>query len=173
MLCATLRHWGAGDDARASGEESAGAASSVASGDAVAEGAASAASGESRRTAHLGRFADHVRHVAGLYRSRCATFASLAREYLPADKVQLAVPEAGMFFWIKTTLEDTTALVKTAAEESKVLLLPGHVFCPKNADGTPRKSPFIRASFSMLDAAAMEEALKRLGHCLREIPAAT
>jgi len=164
-LCATLRVWGAGETCIVGGSSS-----TTSDDDSIAavKAEAEAVVPPLRQIAHLGRFEEHVRHVAGLYRSRCATFLRHAMRLLPADMVTLDIPSAGMFCWIKTNLVDTQELVKIAAEKSKVLLLPGAVFMPKASDGSPSPSQFIRASFSKLDDKDTSEALQRLGACLRD-----
>jgi tryptophan aminotransferase len=92
------------------------------------------------------------------------------------------VPEAGMFVWSVPPLplprragtdwrrfkllvegDDAEALVRTHALERGVLALPGTVFLP---DG--RKTAYVRASFSLLDEAEVEEACRRLADTVRE-----
>jgi tryptophan aminotransferase len=53
--------------------------------------------------------------------------------------------------------------VRTHALERGVLALPGTVFLP---DG--RKTAYVRASFSLLDEAEVEEACRRLADTVRE-----
>ena len=53
--------------------------------------------------------------------------------------------------------EDSESLIRGKALEKGVLALPGTVFLP---DGG--KTPYVRAAFSLLDEADVEEAIKRL-----------
>ena len=53
--------------------------------------------------------------------------------------------------------QDSESLVRTKALEKGVLALPGTVFLP---DGG--KTAYVRAAFSLLDEADVEEAIKRL-----------
>ena len=53
--------------------------------------------------------------------------------------------------------------IRTKALEKGVLALPGTVFLP---DGG--KTPYVRASFSLLDEADVEEAIKRLAAVVLE-----
>ena len=100
---------------------------------------------------------------------------------------QWDTPEAGMFFWfvpqrdnrliqgisdschrfrfklllkepgLEGEEEDSESLIRGKALEKGVLALPGTVFLP---DGG--KTPYVRAAFSLLDEADVEEAIKRL-----------
>jgi tryptophan aminotransferase len=58
--------------------------------------------------------------------------------------------------------DDSEALVRTKALENGVLALPGTVFLP---DG--RKTAYVRASFSVIGEAEIDEACRRLGETLR------
>lgn len=54
--------------------------------------------------------------------------------------------------------EDSEAVIRTHALEKGVLALPGTVFLPNG-----RKTAYVRASFSILGDAEIDEALRRLG----------
>ena len=59
--------------------------------------------------------------------------------------------------------QDSESLIRTKAVEKGVLALPGTVFLP---DGG--KTAYVRASFSLLDEAEVEEATKRLREVVLE-----
>lgn len=58
---------------------------------------------------------------------------------------------------------DSDAVIRTTALEHGVLALPGTVFYPGK-----RKSAYVRASFSVLDDAQTDEALRRLRGAILE-----
>ena len=58
---------------------------------------------------------------------------------------------------------DSDYIIRTAAVERGVLALPGAVFYPN-----PRKTPYARASFSLLPESQVDEALRRLREVVLE-----
>ena len=58
---------------------------------------------------------------------------------------------------------DSDYIIRTAAVERGVLALPGAVFYPN-----PRKTPYARASFSLLPESQVDEALRRLREVILE-----
>ena len=82
-----------------------------------------------------------------------------------------SVPEAGMFFWFRLLIgvdgdgavEDSDQIVRTRAFERGVLALPGAVFMPGG-----EKTGYVRASFSLLEEADVQEAVKRLRSVVEE-----
>ena len=58
---------------------------------------------------------------------------------------------------------DSNALIRSKAFERGVLALPGTVFYPNK-----RTSAYVRASFSTLDEAEVNEALRRLKEAIIE-----
>lgn len=63
---------------------------------------------------------------------------------------------------------DSDYLVRTTALERGVLALPGAVFYPN-----PRKTAYVRASFSLLPESQVNEALRRLREVIVEARRAT
>lgn len=59
---------------------------------------------------------------------------------------------------------DSEALIRTNALAAGVLALPGNAFLP----GKGRRTGYVRASFSLLGEADVEEACRRLGNVVRE-----
>jgi tryptophan aminotransferase len=58
---------------------------------------------------------------------------------------------------LKAGNEDSAAVIRTKAFEKGVLALPGTVFLPNG-----RTTAYVRASFSVVEEADVEEAVKRL-----------
>ncbi|OSD06627.1 PLP-dependent transferase [Trametes coccinea BRFM310] len=106
----------------------------------------------------------HVDRVAQFYHAKRDVFEGLMKKYLDG-LAEWNTPEAGMFFWFKLKLNgedaegegDSEAVIRTKALENGVLALPGTVFHPGG-----RKTAYVRASFSLLPADQVEEALRRL-----------
>ncbi|EJF64889.1 PLP-dependent transferase [Dichomitus squalens LYAD-421 SS1] len=110
-------------------------------------------------------FKAHTLTVSQFYKEKRDVFERYMKKHLDG-LAQWNTPEAGMFFWFKLLLkepstegeeEDSEALIRGRALEKGVLALPGTVFLP---DGG--KTPYVRAAFSLLDEADVEEAIKRL-----------
>ncbi|KAI0749623.1 PLP-dependent transferase [Daedaleopsis nitida] len=127
-------------------------------------------------------FKAHTLAVSQFYRGKRDVFEKYMKQYLDGLAVWDA-PEAGMFFWWVTPRlplvefssqvmyrfklllpsadgegeQDSESLIRTRAVEKGVLALPGTVFLPNGG-----KTPYVRASFSLLDEADVEEAIKRL-----------
>ena len=76
-------------------------------------------------------------------------------------------PESGMFFWFRLKLnndaEDSEEIIRNKAFKNGVLALPGTSFMP---DG--KRTPYVRASFSLLEPDTVDEALKRMREVLLE-----
>ncbi|KAI0326947.1 PLP-dependent transferase [Cubamyces sp. BRFM 1775] len=117
-------------------------------------------------------FKAHTHAVSQFYKGKRDVFERLMKKHLDG-LAQWDTPEAGMFFWFKLLLkspgaegaeeEDSESLIRTKALEKGVLALPGTVFLP---DGG--KTAYVRAAFSLLDEADVEEAIKRLREVVLE-----
>ena len=124
--------------------------------------------------------------MSQFYKQKRDVFERYMKEHLDG-LAQWDTPEAGMFFWfvplrdnclierssesvhhsrfklllkepgLEGEEEDSESLIRGKALEKGVLALPGTVFLP---DGG--KTPYVRAAFSLLDEADVEEAIKRL-----------
>ncbi|THV04496.1 PLP-dependent transferase [Dendrothele bispora CBS 962.96] len=110
----------------------------------------------------------HTEHVSQFYREKRDVFQKAMKKHMSglAEWVQ---PEAGMFFWFKlcgneenANDTDSKALIEGPAFTNGVLALPGTVFLPNG-----RKSPYVRASFSVPSEEEVEEALRRLGETIK------
>ncbi|KAF9260120.1 PLP-dependent transferase [Marasmius fiardii PR-910] len=116
----------------------------------------------------------HADQVAAFYKRKSDVFETYMQKYLgvgaSGEDIPLAKwekPKAGLFFWFKIIDDlssqsdegDSEALVRTKAFKNGVLALPGTVFLPGDE---PKKTGYVRASFSLLDEGDVEEAMKRL-----------
>ncbi|KAH9928352.1 pyridoxal phosphate-dependent transferase [Fomitopsis serialis] len=112
-------------------------------------------------------------HTAQFYREKRDVFEAAMQRHL-AGLAEWTPPEAGMFFWFKLLLNepgsgeeaegDSEYIIRTTAVERGVLALPGATFYPN-----PRKTPFVRASFSLLPENQVDEALRRLREVVLEV----
>lgn len=106
-------------------------------------------------------FKTHTERVSQFYREKRDVFEAAMRHHLDG-LAEWDTPEAGMFFWFKLLIDsegegDSESIIRTNAVQRGVLALPGTVFLPSG-----RKTAYVRASFSLLPAEQVEEALKRL-----------
>ncbi|KAH9831639.1 PLP-dependent transferase [Rhodofomes roseus] len=117
-------------------------------------------------------FTAHTARVAQFYRQKRDVFEAAMQRHL-AGLAEWTSPEAGMFFWFKLLLNepgsgvegegDSEYIIRTTALERGVLALPGATFYPN-----PRKTPYVRASFSLLPEDQVDEALRRLREVVLE-----
>ncbi|ORZ33042.1 pyridoxal phosphate-dependent transferase [Catenaria anguillulae PL171] len=83
------------------------------------------------------RFLAHAARVASFYQSRRdALVRAIEAEGLVArGLVEVSVPQAGMFLWLKVPkVKDTGVVINKYARDAKVLLLPGLEFMPLGGD---------------------------------------
>ncbi|EIW57619.1 PLP-dependent transferase [Trametes versicolor FP-101664 SS1] len=117
-------------------------------------------------------FKVHTLAVSEFYKGKRDVFERFMKQYLDG-LAEWDTPEAGMFFWFKLLLnapgnesaeeQDSESLIRTKALEKGVLALPGTVFLPNG-----EKTAYVRAAFSLLDEADVEEAIKRLREAVLE-----
>ncbi|KAJ4479621.1 PLP-dependent transferase [Lentinula edodes] len=135
------------------------------------------------------KFFLHTRNVSEFYKKKRDVFERELQKWLgggapeegESDEGRLAEwvsPEAGMFFWFKLLVEpasaqpslaaleeqDSRTLIETHAFANGVLALPGTVFLPNGS-----KTPYVRASFSLLREEQVVEAMKRLRKTVLEV----
>jgi tryptophan aminotransferase len=116
-------------------------------------------------------FKAHTDFVSEFYREKRDQFENALRTHL-SGLAEWNTPCAGMFVWFKLLLndpdsasskandtveEDSEQVIRTRAVENGVLALPGTVFLPNGG-----LTPYVRASFSLLEEEAVNEAMKRL-----------
>ncbi|KAK1222004.1 hypothetical protein PQX77_015183 [Marasmius sp. AFHP31] len=108
-------------------------------------------------------FLTHTRGVSAFYGQKRDVFEQAMNTHLKG-LCEWVRPEAGMFFWFKLNVpgEDSDAMIRTKALENGVLALPGTVFLPKGG-----KTAYVRAAFSLLTPADVEEAVKRLAKTVK------
>jgi len=119
-------------------------------------------------------FKSHTEQISEFYRKKRDVFQAAMQRHL-GGLAEWTPPEAGMFFWFRLLLspsdnsnasesEDCSkSLIESGALRRGVLALPGTVFYPKG-----RTSAFVRASFSILEEADVNEALGRLREVILE-----
>ncbi|KIM33517.1 hypothetical protein M408DRAFT_326211 [Serendipita vermifera MAFF 305830] len=114
-------------------------------------------------------FFEHSRQVSEFYRVKRDIFLKSLEKHM-TGLAEWTVPDAGMFFWMKLLLPETATapdgdseeVIRQQALKAGVLALPGKCFF---ADG--RTTPYVRASFSLLEEADAEEGLRRLAEVVR------
>ncbi|KAJ6620041.1 TdiD protein [Mycena sp. CBHHK59/15] len=106
----------------------------------------------------LDGFLAHTRAVSEFYRKKRDVFEAAMQRHL-GGLAEWTSPESGLFFWFKLLIpgDDAARLVREQAFARGVLALPGTVFLP---DGRP--TAYVRAAFSLLGAAEVDEAVRRL-----------
>ncbi|KAJ3991878.1 PLP-dependent transferase [Lentinula boryana] len=123
------------------------------------------------------KFFVHTKNVSAFYAQKRDIFERELKKWLGGgvpeegeiDEGRLAdwvSPEAGMFFWqvSYSDEQDSRTLIETHAYANGVLALPGTVFLPNGS-----KTPYVRASFSLLTEEQMVEAMKRLRKTVIEV----
>ncbi|KAJ3837946.1 PLP-dependent transferase [Lentinula raphanica] len=134
------------------------------------------------------KFFVHTKNVSAFYEKKRDVFENGLKKWLGGgipeegerDEGRLAEwvsPEAGMFFWFKLLVDppstdssqnedeqDSRTLIETHAYANGVLALPGTVFLPNGS-----KTPYVRASFSLLTEEQVVEAMKRLRKTVLEV----
>ncbi|KAJ3985983.1 PLP-dependent transferase [Lentinula detonsa] len=134
------------------------------------------------------KFFAHTKNVSAFYAQKRDIFERELKKWLgggvpeegESDEGRLAdwvSPEAGMFFWFKLLVDtpnnsssqdsdeqDSRTLIETHAYANGVLALPGTVFLPNGS-----KTPYVRASFSLLTEDQVVEAMKRLRKTVLEV----
>ncbi|MBV1895702.1 MAG: PLP-dependent aminotransferase family protein [Rhodobacteraceae bacterium] len=109
-------------------------------------------------------FYDHVDKIRGTYAARRDRMLQALADHMP-DSVRWTKPEGGMFIWLTLPEHlDGAELLTKSLETQKVAFVPGAAFF---ADGSGRNS--LRLSFSLADAATIDEGIKRLGLLLKSV----
>ncbi|KNZ44865.1 hypothetical protein VP01_874g5 [Puccinia sorghi] len=116
------------------------------------------------------RFEKHCEQVSQFYSEKLEVVNGAAERHL-AGLAEWNKPVAGMFLWLKLKIAppgkedeaDSSDLIATRAVQKGVLAVPGFAFLP-NAG----KSPYVRTSFSLIDAASADEGFARLASVIRE-----
>lgn len=111
-----------------------------------------------RHWGHTG-FLKHCARAAEFYRHKRDAFAAAAERHLEG-KVTWDVPTAGMFFWLTLRLPtgmDSFELLSSKGREKGILAIPGVAFMPNG-----RKTCQLRASYSLVTEAEMDEACRRI-----------
>jgi 2-aminoadipate transaminase len=102
---------------------------------------------------------EQVAASRSLYRRKCERMLAALERAMPPD-ARWTTPGGGFFSWLTLPGSDAALLVKRAAEAG-VGIVPGSVFFP---DGRGRDN--VRLSFSLVDEAAIDTGISRLGELL-------
>jgi len=109
-------------------------------------------------------FLSHCEKVADGYRQRRDYFMSIIERELKPLGVEYALPDAGMFLWLKLPLNDSFYAITQVAMSKKVILIPGTEFLPDNAT-----TGYVRCSFSTATREDVNEGIKRIIEVIKEI----
>jgi tryptophan aminotransferase len=110
-------------------------------------------------------FLEHCAKAADFYRAKRDAFAAAAEKYLQG-RATWEAPAAGMFFWLKLILPpgyDSFELLSKKGIEQRILAIPGMAFLPNM-----RAACELRASYSLVSEADMEEACRRIARLVDE-----
>jgi len=116
-------------------------------------------------------FMEHTRRVSKFYKTKRDVFERAMQRHL-TGLAEWVPPEAGMFYWFKLLLPpsegapegDSDDLIRRKAVEAGVLALPGTSFFVSG-----KRTPYVRAAFSLLPEKDVDEALKRLAEIVRSV----
>ncbi|KAK2750375.1 putative secondary metabolism biosynthetic enzyme [Myotisia sp. PD_48] len=118
-----------------------------------------------RHWGHSG-FLSHCARAADFYRQKRDAFAAAAERHLKG-KATWDIPTAGMFFWFTLQLppgKESFGLMSNQGMENGVLAIPGVGFMPNS-----RKTCQLRASYSLIAEAEMDEACMRIANLINEV----
>ena len=109
----------------------------------------------------------HVRSVQALYQKRRDIVARALDKHL-RGLAEWAVPDSGMFFWVRVLGGDSKNPVNTRTMlpeliDMKVLVVPGDIFMAE-----PGTSPFFRISFSFASEDQLALGIEKLGAALQK-----
>ncbi|KAF5341352.1 hypothetical protein D9758_016799 [Tetrapyrgos nigripes] len=105
-------------------------------------------------------FNDKTRSVSSLYRQKRDIFEAAMQNHLEG-LAEWQLPDAGMFFWFKLLVPDSTN-IDVEALRDVVRRLPGAMFWQNGNSG------YVRVSFSQPTKDEADKGLKRLGSFLRK-----
>lgn len=107
-----------------------------------------------------GFWTDHLAGVRALYEHRAAALAAALRAHL-GDRITFGEAEGGLFVWARLPGIDTAAALAPAIEAG-VAFVPGVAFAVE--DGS--QGDALRLSFATVDAAGLDEGVRRLAAAL-------
>jgi len=107
-------------------------------------------------------WAGHLERIRALYEHRATALAAALRARL-GGRIEFGEPQGGLFVWARLAGVDTSSLLAPAVAAG-VAFVPGAAFAV--ADGSQRDA--LRLSFATVDAAALEEGVRRLAAALGE-----
>lgn len=104
----------------------------------------------------------HIAIIRKTYGERCQCMLQAIREHFPTE-VRYTEPEGGMFLWVELPEGMSSERLFQMAIARKVAFVPGHPFY---VDGTANA---LRLNFSNSTPERIQEGIRRLGDCLKEL----
>lgn len=109
-------------------------------------------------------FTENGERIREFYKRQQESMEKVAKCHL-SSVAEWAVPQAGMFYWIRLkNIQDTRKLIEDRAFKKGVTLSPGYLF----AVNQQAPNPYLRASFSLASEDQMEQGFRRLAELIKE-----
>lgn len=106
---------------------------------------------------------EHIEKIKGLYKPQAQAMVEAMKKYFP-ETVKFTQPKGGMFLWV-TLPEGVSALdLFPKALEKKVAFVPGDPFYTNVQNANT-----MRLNYTNADAATIDEGIRRLAECLKEL----
>ncbi len=105
--------------------------------------------------------AEHIQKLRKVYAERRDLMLKAFQEYT-GDEIQAGFPSGGLFLWAKINRRQDSLEFLAAAQEEKVIFVPGTFFYP---DG--RVSNEMRINFSSSAPEAIQEGVKRIAKAVK------
>jgi len=114
----------------------------------------------------VGRYQAHVRRSCQVYRRRRDAIVQAIGRELPTS-VQVAVPQGGLFVWLRLPEGISALQLLPLAAEEGVGYAPGPRFFPQPAAG----EGYMRLNFATQTPEDIDEGIRRLGRAMRRLRA--
>lgn len=114
-------------------------------------------------------FQQHLQVLQSTYATKCSYVLAAMDKHLK-DLCTWQPPAGGMFIWLRFLgTDDSEAIADELITTHGIAVVPGAAFTPAAALGQPSKSAHVRVSFTQIDAAKADEAMRRLAAGLRAL----
>ena len=107
---------------------------------------------------------DHIAAITELYAKQKQAMINAIEKYFPED-VLVANSEGGMFLWVTLSEHISSMELFDEAIKNKVAFVPGIPFYVDNIQQNT-----MRLSFASVNVKKIEEVMKRLGQCIKDMP---
>lgn len=111
---------------------------------------------------NVGRYQEHIDRSRRTYRRRRDALLQAARAYLPSGVRIVAVPQGGLFAWLRLPDGVKASALLPGACAAGMAYMPGTAFFAEPERG----EQFIRLNFALQSPAVLAEAMRRLGAAL-------